>query len=272
MTLFEDVRFGLRTLGKNPGFTVIAVIALALGIGTNATVFGITNGVLFKNMPFMSDRVFYISTKNLTRGQNRSGVSYPDFRDWRDHARSFDSFGAFNFDVVNVSDKVNVPTRYNLGRITANTFSVIGQKPTLGRDFGPDDERVGAVPVAIIGYGIWENRFGKNPAIVGQTIKVNDVVTTVVGVMQRDLRFPIDSDFWVPLVPTADSEKRQLRNLTALARCRRWQHKNRQPPKWKVSPGISRLSTPPPIKASLPSCIPSARRRAGRMSGCWSCR
>ncbi len=215
MSLSEDIRFAFRTLAKHPGFTAVAVVALALGIGANATVFAITNGVLFKNMPFVSERIMYLSTKNLSRGQNRSGVSYPDYRDWRAQTKSFETLGAFGFDVVNVSDKIGVPTRYNLGRITANTFSIIGQKPVIGRDFTAEDEKIGAEPVAILGFGIWENRYGKNPGIVGQTIKVNDVPTTVVGVMQRDLRFPIDSDFWVPYVPNADSEKRQMRDLTA---------------------------------------------------------
>jgi len=214
MTILEDIRFGLRTMAKNSGFSAIAVVALALGIGVNATVFAIANGVLFKNMPFMSDRIMYLSTKNLARGANRSGVSYPDYRDWRSQAKSFDSLGAYNFQIINLSDKLAVPARFNLGQITANTFSMIGQKPIVGRDFIPDDERPGAQPVAILGYSLWENRYGKNPGIISQTIRVNDVPTTVIGVMQRDFRFPIDSDMWTPLVPTTDAEKRERRNLT----------------------------------------------------------
>src|SRR5579871_3909915 len=157
MSLLEDVRFAARTLAKNPAFTAVAVVALTLGIGVNATVFAITNGVLFKNMPFLSDRIMYLSTKNLSRGQNRSGVSYPDYRDWRAQTKSFRSLGAFGFDIVNVSDKLGVPTRYNIGRVTANTFAIIGQKPIVGRDFNADDERVGAAAVTILGYGMWEN-------------------------------------------------------------------------------------------------------------------
>lgn len=96
MPLAEDLRYGFRTLAKNPGFTTVAVIALALGIGANATVFAIVNGVLFKNMPFVDDRVLYLSTKNLNRGERRSGVSWPDFRDWRDHVKSFDGMAAMS--------------------------------------------------------------------------------------------------------------------------------------------------------------------------------
>jgi putative ABC transport system permease protein len=215
MAFFEDVRFGLRSLAKNTGFTIVAATALALGIGTNATVFAITNGVLFKNMPFVSDRILYLSTKNLRRGERRSGVSWPDFRDWRAQSKAFESMGAFDFTVVNVSDKNGVPTRYNLSRITGDTFSTIGQKPVMGRDFTAVDDKAGAAPVVILGFGVWENRYGRNPGILGQTIRVNSVPTTVIGVMQRGMRFPIDSELWQPLGPTVDSEKRGARGLGA---------------------------------------------------------
>src|SRR5262249_55185857 len=199
MVLLEDIRFSLRGMGKPSGFTLIAVVALALGIGVNATVFAITNGVLFKNLPFLNDRILYLSTKNLNRGERRSGVSYPDFRDWRAQTKSFEGLGAFNFRVVNLSDQNGVPSRYNVVQITANTFWMIGQKPILGRDFTAADESPGAAPVIILGYGMWENRYGKDPAILGHTISVNNVPTAVIGVMQRDLRFPIDADAWTAL-------------------------------------------------------------------------
>jgi len=215
MILFEDIRFGARTMAKNPGFTLVAVVALALGIGANATVFAITNGVLFKSMPFVSDRILYLSMRNPTRGQRRVGLSYPDYRDWRAQAKSFDAMGAYRFTVANLSDKSGVPSRFNVAEVSANTFSIIGQKPVLGRDFTADDEKAGAAAVAILGYGIWENRYGKSATILGQSIRINDVPTTVIGVMQRDLKFPIDAELWTALVPKADSEKREARGLGA---------------------------------------------------------
>src|SRR5580698_992595 len=152
MVLFEDIRFGLRKLAKNPGFTLTAVLALTLGIGANATVFAITNGVLFKNMPFVDDRILYLTTRNVDRGDRNSGVSWPDFRDWRAQVKSFDALGAYNFDQGNITDKSGVPARSNIAAITANTFLMIGQKPVIGRDFTPADETPGASPVAILGY------------------------------------------------------------------------------------------------------------------------
>jgi predicted permease len=216
MVLLEDLRFGLRKLVKDPGFTMTAVVALALGIGANATVFAIANAVLFKNMPFVDDRILYLTTRNVSRGERNLGVSWPDFRDWRAQVKSFERLGAYNFDTANVTDKSGVPNRNNVAQITANTFSMIGQKPVIGRDFTPEDESPGSNPVAILGYRMWEDRYGKDPAILGQSIRINSVPTTIVGVMQNGLRFPVDSELWTALrLSGADVEKRSARNFGA---------------------------------------------------------
>ncbi len=218
MAWFKDVRFGVRAMAKNPGFTAVAVVALALGIGANATVFAIANTVLLKNMPFVDDRILYLSTKNVSRGQRRLGVSWPDFRDWRAQTKSFEALGAFDFNVDNVSDQTGLPARYNVSSMTANSFSMIGQKPVIGRDLTAEDEKPSANPAVILGYGVWENRYGKDPAILGRSIRINDVPTTVIGVMQNGLRFPIDSDMWIALRPGNNSEKRENRDLGAFGR------------------------------------------------------
>jgi len=218
MAWLEDVRFGLRAIARNPGFTATAVIALALGIGANATVFAIADAVLYKNMPFLDDRILYLSCKNVSRGQQRLGVSWPDFRDWRDHATAFEAMGIFDFNVDNISDKSGLPTRYNVTSVSTNTFSMIGQKPVMGRDFTAEDDKPSGNPVVILGYGVWENRYGKDPAILGRSIRVNDVPTTVIGVMQNGLRFPIDSDMWIPLHPGDNSEKREVHAYSAFGR------------------------------------------------------
>ena len=218
MTLVEDVRYGLRTWATNPGFVTVAVTALALGIGANATVFAITNGVLFKGMPFVdNERILYLSTKNLNRGARRAGVSYRDYQDWKAQAKSFNGLGAYGFQAFNVSDKTGLPDHYFGSRMASNNFQLIGQKPVIGRDFISADEQPGAPPVAILGYGIWETRYGKNPAIIGQTIRINDVPTTVVGVMQRGIVFPGQADLWTPLIPSADEkQKREVRNFSVI--------------------------------------------------------
>jgi len=161
--LLQDVRFGLRTLRKSPGFTAVAVLTLALGIGVNATVFTIANALVYKNLPFPgSDRILYVSSIDLTGGSMASmvpvGVSYPDFRDIRSQARSFASLGAMVPDAANITDNAGELRQYSRLRMSVNGFSAIGQQPIAGRDFLPEDERPGAAPVAILSYGIWETR------------------------------------------------------------------------------------------------------------------
>ena len=217
--LLEDVRYACRTLAKNPGFTIVAVTALSLGIGVNATVFTLANGVLFKSMPFdRNDRVLYLSTQNAARGNRRAGVSYPDFRDWKSQTKSFEELAAYTGDGVNYSDKTGLPELYNAARMTANSFHAIGQRPIMGRDFAPEDEKPGAVPVAILSYGLWERRYGKDPSIVGKSVRLDDVSTTIIGVMPLGFMFPGTADLWTPYVPGPNSEKRESRPLTAFGR------------------------------------------------------
>lgn len=215
MSLWEDLRFGLRTLSKNPGFTTVAVTALALGIGVNATVFSLSNAVLFKNLPFAnSDQIFYLVTTNSTKPHWWWTFSYPDFRVIRDQMKSFDGIGAAKEVSANISDNTASPEGYRGARITANTFSVIGQKPIAGRDFLPSDEQPGAAPVAILSYKVWENRYGKDPSVIGRTIRIDEEPTTIIGVMPAKLDFPREAEVWKPMIPNAEYEKRENRGLT----------------------------------------------------------
>ncbi|MDE3136146.1 MAG: ABC transporter permease, partial [Acidobacteriota bacterium] len=216
--LWQDVIFGLRVLRKNPGFALVAVIALALGIGANATMFTIANGFLFRNLPFAgSQQILYIVSVSHADGREH-GESYPDYRDIRSRVKSFQSLGAFSRFDVDVSDRVSVPAQYKGARLTANAFSVIGQRPILGRDFRPGDALVGAPPVTILSYALWRNRYSEQADILGSTIRINEVPTTVIGVMPRSLRFPGDSSLWVPLVPTGNWSKRDYRGMVLFGR------------------------------------------------------
>ncbi len=215
MSLWEDLRFGLRTLSKNPGFTTVAVTALALGIGVNATVFSLSNAVLFKNLPFAnSDQILYLVTTNSTKPHWWWTFSYPDYRVIRDQIKSFDGIGAAKEVSANISDGTSSPEGYRGARITANTFSVIGQKPIAGRDFLPSDEQPGAAPVAILSYKVWENRYGKDPSVIGRTVRIDEEPTTIIGVMPAKLDFPREAEVWKPMIPNADYEKRENRGLT----------------------------------------------------------
>jgi predicted permease len=215
----EDVRYGIRTLANNPAFTAVAVGALALGIGINATVFTLSNAVLFKSMPFdRNDRILYLSTKNVSRGDRRSGVSYADFRDWKRDAKSFEDLSAYHGIGVNYSDQTGLPELYGAAQITANSFHAIRQAPVIGRDFAAEDEKPGAAAVAILSHGLWERRYGKDPSVVGRTVRLNDVPTKIVGVMPMAFTFPGSTDLWTPYVPGPNSEKRESRLLLAFGR------------------------------------------------------
>ncbi len=214
----QDVIFGLRMLRKNPGFALVAVFAMALGIGANATMFTIANGFLFRNLPFAgSQRILYVVSVNQANGRE-GRISYPDYRDIRSRVKSFQSFGAFSRFDVDVSDQVSVPSQYKGARLTSDAFSVIGQHPILGRDFRPGDELPGASPVAILSYSLWQSRYGAQASVLGSMIRINEIPTKVIGVMPRGLRFPGDSSLWIPLVPTGNWNLRDFRGLILFGR------------------------------------------------------
>jgi len=210
MSLLQDLRFAARLLVKDRWFTAVAVVALALGIGVNATVFTFVNAVLIRGLPFNDpDRIMSIAGRNMARGTDM-GVSYLDFEDLRQAQKSFSGLAAFNGSTMNVSDEGRVPERYQGPYISANAFGLIGQRPLLGRDFLPEDDKAGAPAVAILGNSIWKLRYGADPAILGRTIRINDVPTTVVGVMPEGIKFPFGADLWLPLsqMPNLTTQKR----------------------------------------------------------------
>jgi predicted permease len=222
--IFDDARFGLRTLAKNPGFTAVAVMALALGIGVNSTVFTIVNGILFKSLPFNdASRVLYLATRDLSRGnRGQNGVSIPDFRDWREQSRSFEELCAFSGYGANYSDRMGLPELYFGARMTANSFRAMGIKAIAGRGFNTDDDKAGSPAVVLLSYGLWERRYGKDPAAIGRSVRLNDVPTTVIGVMPRGFSFPFNgTDLWVPMTPTPELEKREARNMIGFGRVKK---------------------------------------------------
>ena len=219
--LRRDVRYAFRMLGKKPGFTVVAVTALALGIGVDTAMYTIVNGALSWDMGLDNrDEIVAVSSTNATHSQDWS-TSYPDFQYFRSHAKSLAGLAAYTMEAVNVSDHVGLPERYYCVEMSANGFSVVQQKPLLGRDFIPADEKPGAVPVVMLGYHVWRDRYGLDPAIVGKSITINEIPRTVIGVMPPGRRFPEETDLWVPLVPTAARERRDSRELTLFGHLRK---------------------------------------------------
>lgn len=210
--IMQDMRYAYRGLRRSPGFTFTAIATLAVGIGVNAAVFTVTNAVLFKGPPFIrqNNHILYINTQK----NGSCCVAWPDFQDWQAQAKSFEGMGAVNAVRINVSDQSGFAENYEATQVSANTFSLVGQKPIMGRDFVPSDETPGAASVAILSYGLWERLYGKDPAIIGHAVRMNGVPTTVIGIMPQGFSFPrSQDDLWIPLVPTPDLRKREVRRL-----------------------------------------------------------
>ncbi|HEV3060002.1 MAG TPA: ABC transporter permease [Vicinamibacterales bacterium] len=220
MSLLQDVRFAVRLLIKDKWFTLVAITALALGLGANNAVFTFVNAVLIRGLPFDDpDRIMAVGALDA-RGRTL-GVSRLDFDDFREGSRAFSALSMFLPTTVNVSDEGRPPDQFQGSYGSANMFQVIGQRAQIGRDFGTDDDRPGAEPVVILGDGIWKNRYGSDPSVVGRTIKVNSLASTVIGIMPPDMKFPANNDVWLPLSqlpPEIRNAKRGVRNFQAFGR------------------------------------------------------
>lgn len=208
----QDTRYSLRALRRQPAFTALAVTMLAAGIGVNTAVFTVTNAVLFKGFRSIegNDRILYIGAQ-----KNGTGccASYPDFQDWRAQVTAFEGMGAVADLRITLSDRNGVADADTATRISANTFALLGRTPIVGRDFLTTDEQPGAPPTAILSYRLWQSRYASDARILGESIRINGVQTTVIGVMPQGFAFPQNQDLWLPLIPTPDLQPRDARNL-----------------------------------------------------------
>ncbi len=196
-SLLQDLRYGLRTLAKNPGFAAVAAVTLALGIGANTAIFSVVNGVLLSPVAGRDpDRLvmLYETTKDIPRVP----VSYPNYVDWRQRARSFENIAIYNgFDQFTMTGQGD-PERVRGGLASGNLFPLLGIEPAVGRLIDPRDDRPDAEPVAVITDGFWRRRFAADPAVVGKPIVLDGVAYTIVGVLPR-FRLTAASEVWVPL-------------------------------------------------------------------------
>ena len=210
--MLNDLRFALRVLWKSRAFTAVVIVTMALGIGVNTAIFTIVNAVLFKGMPFDNPaEIAFLSS-------NRGGMSYPDFNDLREQTRSFRGLGAFNNLQADLSDGDTEAERVNGARLTANTFSLLGTQPLLGRDLTPADGQPGAARVVLLSYALWQNRYNGAGDILGKTVRINLEEHTVIGVMRPGEGFPQDTRLWVPLTTNQFLERRDARGLIVFGR------------------------------------------------------
>ena len=197
MIFWQDVRYGLRMLAKNPGFAAIAILTLALGIGANTALFSVVNGVLLNPLPLPNpDQLYalYFTTPSFGQGS----ISYLNFLDWQKQNHTFAALGAIRSDDINLSG-VGEPERLHGHMISADFFTALGITPLLGRNFRPEEDQPGAGPVAIIGDGLWKRKFASSPEVLGKSIALNGQVYTVVGVFQGRLPGFSASDIYTPI-------------------------------------------------------------------------
>jgi predicted permease len=196
-TLLQDVRYGLRQLRRNPGFTIVAILTLALGIGANSTIYSVVNTVLLERLPVRaSNRLVVIWVRNLARGWNRVGPTGQDYLDWKEQSKSFEDLFLFEHGSGTVTG-AGEPEQVSGLRVTANFGDFFGIKPVLGRTFRLE-EAEGRHNLAILGYGYWQRRFGGNPAVVGAGLTLNGDRYTIIGVLPASFSAVFPADVVVP--------------------------------------------------------------------------
>jgi putative ABC transport system permease protein len=199
-TASRDVRHAVRALRSSPGFSVVAVAMLALGIGANTAIFSVVSAVLLRPLPFPEPDRLVLLWENLSGvgGPARVEASPGDFAAWRDRNRSFTGVAGYVMESYNLTGSAE-PEKFRGFRVTGNVFAVLGTQPLLGRTLTASDDQPGAEPVVVIDERAWRSRFAADPGVVGRTVRLNDLPHTVVGVVPADFRFPDKTaSLWVP--------------------------------------------------------------------------
>src|SRR2546423_1809851 len=198
-TLFRDIRFGIRSLLKQPAFTSIAIVTLALGIGANTAMFSVINAVLLRPLPYTQpDRLVWMSESG-DEVANRS-LSYPNFVDWRARNHVFESMSTYRTWSMTLTGMAE-PQNIRAGMVAADYFKVMGVTPILGRAFTAEDDRPGANPATVISYGFWQKHFAGDTAVVGKTIALDDRAFNVIGVMPESFAHQGPPPLWVAIGP-----------------------------------------------------------------------
>ncbi len=206
-------------LAKSPAASMIAVIALALGVGVCTVMYSIVYGTLLRGLPVEgSDRIMYLQETHLSQNIERMSVPLHDYLDWRAQQTSFEQLGAYYFGTVNISGK-DRPERFNGAFVTANTLTILGVRPLLGRLFLEGEDHPAAEPVVVLGFSVWRDRYDSDPEILGQTIRANGMQTTVVGIMPEGFEFPGFQKLWLPIrMDPLQLDRREGTGLTVFGR------------------------------------------------------
>ena len=195
--LLKDIRHGMRSLLRQPAFTIVAVITLALGIGANTAIFSLVNAVLLRALPFDNPERLVSVAKAAGEG-GLPGLAGFQYLAWKEKSTAFDGIAAYtdnNFNLIGNGE----PERISCAQVSASLFPTLGVPPLAGRTFLPEEDRPGQNQVAIVSEGFWQRRYGRDPSLVGSTIQLNDKRYTVVGIMPSSFRYPGDFEIWLPL-------------------------------------------------------------------------
>jgi predicted permease len=211
--LLQDLKYGLRMLAKNPGFTAVAVLTLALGIGANTALFSLVNGVLLNPLRYAEpDRLIALYTR--VPNYDRASISYPNFLDWVRENRSFSALAAYRPDDFTLTGR-GEPERVAAEMVSASFFPLLRVQPVIGRTLLPEDDQIGARPVVLISGGLWKRKFGSSKDVLGQSLTLNDVAYTIVGVIPADFHYTgvnfQQSDVYTPIGQWNDSTFRNRR-------------------------------------------------------------
>jgi putative ABC transport system permease protein len=197
---WQDLRYGARLLLKQPGFTLVAVVTLALGIGANTAIFSLVHSILLRPLPYHEpDRLVRLIQASPNLGLTSWGVSQADFAAYRDQNRSFETVALFNSSGINLTGD-GEPERLSMTSVTADFFKVLGVNPVLGRTFFAGEDSAGKNNVCVISHGFWQRRLGGDPNVIGRSLLLNNLPTQIVGVMPAQFKFPrVEIELWIPM-------------------------------------------------------------------------
>jgi putative ABC transport system permease protein len=223
MTLLQDLKYGVRMFVKSPGFTLVAVLALAIGIGTNTAIFSVVNGVLLRPLPFPdAERLVYFESIKPDRGILDGHISMPDFIDWQSQADAFENIALIYVSPIVLTGDEAEPGVVEFSSVPANFFQTFGVNPIMGRAFVTEDRVKGADPVAVISYGLWQSRFGANPNVLGSPLTLNGTRCRIIGVMPAGFDYyPSKVQVWTMLYMNPNG-RRDNRQFKVIGRLKPW--------------------------------------------------
>lgn len=225
--ILRDLIFGIRLLVKNPVFTAVSIVTLALGIGANTAIFSVVNSILLRPLPYPDpDRLVVLGNgpSNLAGAAEASPtavtpMSFHQFLDWKEQKNIFEETAAYWFPEYNLTDG-GEPERLRGLRSSLSLLTMLGAKPSLGRLAQPDEEQASAERVTMITYALWQRRFAGSADVIGKTLTLDNVIYTIIGVLPGDFRFNDDWDAWVPLRLDINRVPKDLRFLSVVGKLR----------------------------------------------------